>query len=201
MNKISEHLDAGMTKHVGHHVESWATEPESAAEFDRRVEACGLFERTFREVHGYYLTHRPGREQRRARIDRILIPGPQLREFGWTMTIGVEIKKSGCDFGSAVSQAIDYTYCTWNVGNYWMYCERIFLWPFAMPMGPLQSVMLQNGIGTVGGRTYATPARDTPSEFDRSLSFFLEREVISIDWANNLTLCHPTVGGKKTGSR
>jgi hypothetical protein len=211
--EISEHLDTAMTAHVKRSVERWDSETEAAAEFDRRVGVPsdrigtdvlhgervhipdGIFEFVWREVPGYYLTHRPNREQRAARIDRILIPGRRLKEAGWTKTIGVEIKKSDCDFGAAVSQAIDYTYCNWNVGNYWMYCERIFLWPFAMPMGPLQSVMLQNGVGTVGGRKYRS------SEFDRALVFQLEKQVISIMPDGSLEICEATNSSRKVGSR
>lgn len=194
MNEITEHLDTGMHAHVRKSAEHWDTEGCSAATFDERVERCGLFVMR-KEVRGFYLTHRPNRDQKDARIDRILIPGPRLKELGWTMTIGVEIKKSDCDFGAAVSQAIDYTYCNWNVGDYWMYCERIFLWPFAMPMGPLQSVMLQNGVGTVCGRRYRS------SEFDRSLVFQLEKQVISIMPNGDLEMCEPTHSARKKGSR
>jgi hypothetical protein len=194
MNRISSHLDADMHAHARPSNETWSTEEESAREFDERIAECGLFERVFTEVRGFYLAHRPGRRQQDARIDRILIPGARLRELGWMMTIGVEIKKSGCDFGGAVSQAIDYTYCNWNIGSYWMYCERIFLWPFAMPLGPLQAVMLQNGVGTVGGRQY----RSMPGD---SLIFSLEKQVIVVDDKNQLTACSPTTSGKKMGSR
>jgi hypothetical protein len=194
VNEIAEHLDAGMATHVRKSTEQWATEEEAAAAFDERIERCGLF--TMRkEVRGFYLTHRPNREEKDARIDRILVPGDQLKSLGWTMTVGVEIKKSECDFGAAVSQAIDYTYCTWNLGNFWMYCERIFLWPFAMPQGPLQSVMLQNGVGVVSGRRYRS------SEFDRDLVFQLERQVITTMTDGKLESCVPTVASHRKGSR
>lgn len=177
------------------HVPQWETEQEAADEFDRRIEACGLFERSFKEVRGYYLAHRPNREEKDARIDRVLIPGGKLRDAGWGMTIGVEIKKSGADYGHAVSQAIDYTYCNWNVGNYWMYCERIFLWPFRLSGTALQSVMLQNGVGVVGGRfSGANYSGD-------SLVFQLERNVIVVNDNHQLTECHATTSGGKLGSR
>ena len=198
MNEISPHLDAEMSTHTRPSVESWPTERESAAEFDRRIDICmknGIFERSFKEVRGFYLAHRPGREKKDARIDRILIPGAALKERGWTMAIGVELKKSGCDFGAAVSQAIDYTYCTWNVGHYWMYCERIFLWPFAMPQGPLQSVMLQNGVGTVSGTKYSQ------SEFNCLLTFRLERIQIEVHPDGQLSTAAPTKASNSKGSR
>lgn len=193
MNIISDRRDLAVES-----TESFESEEASAMDFDKRVEVCignGIFERSFKEVCGHYLAHRPGRQEQRARIDRILIPGPALRAAGWTKTIGVEIKKSGCDFGAAVSQAIDYTYCNWNVGIYWMYCERIFLWPFAMPGGPLQSVMLQNGVGAVHSKRYQR------AEFDRLLVFQLERNNIIIRPDGSLEQCAATDGGKKTGSR
>ena len=66
----------------------WSTEEDSAAEFDRRIESCGLFERVFKEVEGYYLAFRPNRQQRGARIDRILLPNKKLRDAGWSKVIG-----------------------------------------------------------------------------------------------------------------
>lgn len=194
MNEVSQRLDRDMNAHLRRSCETWSTEEESAAEFDLRIERSGLFERSFKEVRGYYLAHRPGREEKNARIDRVLIPGAKLRDAGWTMTIGVEIKKSDCDFGRAVSQAIDYTYCNWNVGTYWMFCERIFLWPFAMPQGPLQSVMLQNGVGTVHGSSYY-------GRQAHSLVFQLERRVIEVLPDGVLESCSPTAGAAKKGSR
>lgn len=179
-------------------VHSFATEEAAAHDLDRRIDMCiakGVFERSFKEVWGYYLARRPGRQEQRARIDRILIPGPVLRDAGWTKTIGIEIKKSDCDFGAAVSQAIDYTYCNWNVGIYWMYCERIFLWPFAMPRGPLQSVMIQNGVGVVHGRDASRP------EWSRLLAFQLEQNNIVIRADGGLEICSSTKSGTKTGSR
>ena len=201
------------------HDRVFETEDESAAEFDRRIGVPepmvgnepkhgerihipgGLFEYMYREVRGYYLTHRPHREEKTARIDRILIPGQRLRAAGWTTTIGVELKKSEADFGAAVSQAIDYTYCNWSVGDYWMYCERIFLWPFDMPGGPLQSVMIQNGIGTVHGRFYSEKYPTASPERDIKLDFRLERNNLAITPDDSIVECHPWNSGKKKGSR
>jgi hypothetical protein len=194
VNVINERLD-GAT-HERNSCETWETEAEAAAAFDERIERCGLFERSFKEVRGYYLTHR---EEKTARIDRILIPGAKLRDAGWSKTIGIEIKRSNlesAEFGRAIGQAIDYTYCNWNVGAYWMYCERIFLWPFAMPQGPLQSVMLQNGVGVCYGQRY----RNLP-DADRSLVFRLERNNIVVQPDGALAECVDTNGGKRKGSR
>lgn len=188
-----------MAKNTAANCEQWPTEAEAAYELDRRIALCvekKVFERAFREVKGFYLAHRPGREEKDARIDRILIPGSALRERGWSRTIGIEIKKSDCDFGPAVSQAIDYTYCNWNVGHYWMYCERIFLWPFAMPSGPLQSVMIQNGVGVVHSARF--PGYP---QADRLLMFRLERYNIIILPDGELEVVEDVKSGTRKGSR
>ena len=97
----TEQIDTTVDKRTDY-VPQWDTEEEAAAEFDRRIKACGLFEHTFSEVRGYYIAHRPNREDKDARIDRVLIPGSRLRDAGWGMTIGIEIKKSGADYGRSV---------------------------------------------------------------------------------------------------
>jgi len=166
----------------------WSTEEDSAAEFDRRIEACGLFERVFKEVEGYYLAFRPNRQQRGARIDRILLPNKKLRDAGWSKVIGVEIKRSGEKIGKPLAQAIDYTYCAWNVGHYWMLAENVFLWPFPKQTRALESVMLQNGVGVV----YDSPR--TP------LVFQLERQVIRIEKDGQFRVA-AAASGTKVGSR
>lgn len=167
---------------------SWATEDESAAEFDRRVESSGLFERVFREVRGYYLSFRPNRQEREARIDRILLPGRKLRDAGWSRVIGVEIKRSGEAIGKPLAQAIDYMFCAWNVGHYWMLCENVFLWPYERQHKATESVMLQNGVGVVS------------EGFAGSLKFQLEGNVISFDRNGELRV-RPPRSGTKVGSR
>lgn len=185
-------------------VNGWQTEAESCADFDRRIALClekEIFASMFKEVRGYYLAHRPGREHQNAKIDRILIPGPALIDRGWQRTIGVELKKSNYKIGAAVSQAIDYTYCAFNVGRYWMHCERIFLWPFAMPNGPLQSVMIQNGVGCVHGVRYEQRYQRRDGWRPDLLTFQLERNVIVIDSDGRLDVVEDTASGKKVGSR
>lgn len=167
---------------------NWKTEDESAAEFDRRIESSGLFERVFKEVRGYYLTHRPNREDRQARIDRILLPSQTLRSAGWSRVIGVELKRSGEKIGPALAQAIDYTYCAWNVGHYWMLCENVFLWPFEKQYRAVESVMAHNNVGVI----YEQPSA--------SLVFQLEKQVIRTNRDGALYVATPSAG-RKAGSR
>jgi len=166
----------------------WPSEEASAAEFDRRIESCGLFERVFREVRGYYLSPRPNRQTKDARIDRFLIPGRQLREAGWARDIGVEIKRSGEKIGRPLAQAIDYTYCAFNVGWHWMMAENVFLWPFPKQYRTTESVMLQNGVGVI---------YDSPSSL---FVFQLEKQVIRIERDGSFRV-QPAVSGTKVGSR
>lgn len=167
---------------------AWTTEEESAAEFDRRIAACGLFSRVFNEVRGYYLAFRPNRRQQDARIDRILMPGPKLIAAGWTRTIGVELKRSDEKIGPALAQAIDYTYVAWNVGHHWILLENVFLWPFPKQSRAVESVMLQNSVGAI----YEGPRSP--------LIFQLEKQVIRIE-ANGDFRVQPAVSGTKVGSR
>jgi hypothetical protein len=166
----------------------WTDEVEACAEFDRRIAESGLFERSFPEVRGYYLAHRPNREDKDARIDRVLLPGPKLKDAGWTSAIGIEIKASGERLGRALVQAIDYTYCAFTVGPHWLHLQHIFLWPLRPQHGAVQSVMVQNCIGTV------SDARHSP------LIFTLERQVIRLNDDSSLHVAG-SVAGTKKGSR
>lgn len=166
----------------------WADEDRSAAEFDRRVEVCGLFARTFKEVRGYYAARRPNREGKDARIDRVLMPGKQLIDAGWTRDIGVEIKRSGEKIGRPLAQAIDYSWCVWYVGHHLLVVENIFLWPFRKQHRALESIMVQNGVGVVD---------DGPSA---SLIFQLEKQVIRIEHDGTFRVQSPN-SGTKVGSR
>jgi hypothetical protein len=125
---------------------AWATEDDAAVDFDRRVAESGLF-KSHPEVSGFYLASRVHRQPKSARIDRILFPTPKLREAGWTMPIGVELKRSGEHLGHAVAQAIDYTYAAFDVRGTYVHLEMIFLWPLQRQGGAIKSVMTQNGIG------------------------------------------------------
>lgn len=126
----------------------WADEAGACAEFDRRIAGSGLF-RSYPEVNGFYLAARVHRQPKSARIDRILIPTPKLKDAGWTSTIGVEIKASGEKLGPALCQAIDYTYAAFDIGGTFVHPEMIFLWPLQKQTRAVKSVMVQNGIGEV----------------------------------------------------
>lgn len=167
---------------------AWGDEDSAAAEFDSRIEACGLFLKVFREVNGFYMAYRPNRQGRSARIDRVLIPGQRLVEAGWTRDIGVELKRSGEKIGRPLAQAIDYTYCAFTVGNHWMMLPHVFLWPFPRQYGTTESVMLQNGVGVV------FEGHNAP------LIFQLEKQVIRIDADGSFKVQTPA-SGTKVGSR
>jgi hypothetical protein len=177
---------------------AWTTEAESAAVFDALIEASGLFSRVYREVVGHSLAPRLHRETKaHLRIDRVLIPGEKLTSRGWTHVIGVELKRSGkLDennqlvrelIGPPLAQAIDYTYCVWNVGIYWMMCEYVFLWPFPRQYCVAESVMTQNRVGVT-------------HEAYGDLIFHLDRQVIRAG-RGAVQVSPPTGAGRKMGSR
>lgn len=132
---------------------SYPTEVESLEEFDRIIGASGLF-RVYNQVEGYYVAHRPGRELKTPRIDRILVPLPKLRQCGWPTTFGVEAKRSGAKLGPLVAQAIDYTWGVYRCGDTYLYPDGVFVWPVRKDgidgesiHSAIESVMAQNRIG------------------------------------------------------
>jgi hypothetical protein len=165
----------------------WLIEDDAGAEFDRRIEASGLF-RSYAEVPGFYLAARVHREPKSARIDRILVPTPKLKAAGWSSTIGVEIKASGEKLGPALCQAIDYTYAAFDIGGTFVHPEMIFLWPLQKQVRAVKSVMVQNGIGEVF---------DTRAE---SLVFNSEHALIRVSRDGSVKTA-PHVAAKKVGSR
>jgi len=149
-----------MSQRLNRTAGAFASEHESLAAFDEAVDRSGLF-RLYREVDGYYVTHRPERELSCPRIDRILVPNAKLRELGWVATIGVEAKRSGAKLGPMVCQALDYSWAIYRVSDTYLHPEAIFLWPVdregidGETIGhAIESVMTQNRIG------YACPARE-----------------------------------------
>jgi hypothetical protein len=177
----------------------WSDEASAAAEFDRRITKSGLF-RSYAEVRGFYLSYRPNREGKDARIDRVLVPTADLVRRGWRRCIGIEIKRSDEKVGKPLAQAIDYTHCAWNLADneneakrddlpsMWMMVENVFLWPFPKQSRALESVMLQNGVGVV----YEQPRAP--------LIFQLDRQVIRINDDGTVNVQVPQ-SGTKMGSR
>jgi len=165
----------------------WTTEEEAAAEFDRRIEASGCF-KSFAEVSGFYMAHRPGRQGKDARIDRILEPLAKLQNLGWRSPIGVEIKASGTKLGPALAQAIDYTWVSFNRADHWYFLDHVFLWPLPQQKGAVESVMVQNRVGAIYEQSSA------------SLIFQLEKQVIRIGHDGDVKVQSST-SGTKVGSR
>lgn len=128
---------------------SWTTEEQSASAFDRYVDAVGLF-RMYREVVGTLIQPRPGQRDRSMRIDRILVPGADLAQRGWTHgAIGVELKRSGISIGPPLAQAMDYVRGSWSLNGVWIQLNAVFLWPMHKQSGPLASLMVHNRVGSV----------------------------------------------------
>lgn len=175
----------------------WTKEDDAKAEFDRRIAASGLF-RSLSEVAGCYTARRPDREDKDARIDRILIPSRALRDKGWVTNIGVEIKASETKLGHALAQAEDYTHCLFRIilkkdngdpdSITWQQLPHIFLWPLQPQLGTVASVMVQNRIGCL------YDSKHSP------LIFQLERQVIRLNDDGNL-IVNQSVSGTKKGSR
>jgi hypothetical protein len=164
-------------------------EGAACAELDKRLEQSGLFARIYKEVSGDYIATRPGREKKGCRIDRILVPGKELRARGWNHTIGVEAKRSGLAIGPAIAQSIDYTWAVFDCGPVKLYLDYIFLWPLHKQSGPIQSVMAQNRIGECRMNNYSV------------VYFYVgNRTVIRLEKEGRLTV-ENTAAGNKRGSR
>ncbi len=140
---------------MNHTAGMYPTESESLAEFDRIAEASGAF-RIEREVVGWYMNHRPGRDAKQPRIDRLLIPTEAAIEKGWQYVIGVEGKRSGSKLGPLVCQALDYSHAVFEVDGNYIHPRGVFIWPVRKThgvegeqvIGAIESVMAQNCIGT-----------------------------------------------------
>jgi hypothetical protein len=171
----------------------WRPEKMAEDELDRRVEASGLF-KIYRQVEGAFRGQRPGRSsQAVCIIDRILIPTKKLRDAGWRLPIGVEIKASGEKCGPAIAQAIDYTntaFCVdvddWNTID--VVLRYVFLWPLEKRYRDLESITLQQGIGCI----YETSSA--------ALIFQLERQVIRVNRDGSIQVSESNTG-RKVGSR
>lgn len=173
---------------------AFKTEDESTAEFDRLVAESGLFD-SRPEVEGYYLAARVHRAPKTARIDRVLFPKSRLKDAGWTIPIGVEIKRSGEKLGPALCQAIDYTYAAFEVRGVYVHLEMIFLWPLVMPKRSTQSVMVHNGIGAVHS------GRRGGLRFESEVTLISFRPDGALAPGPGELIVAPHVAGRKVGSR
>ena len=105
--------------------------------------------RIYREVVGTLTQPRPGQRDRSMRIDRVLVPVPELVHIGWAHgAIGVEVKRSGVSVGPPLAQAMDYVRGSWLVGGIWLQLNAVFLWPMNKQSGPLASLMVHSRIGS-----------------------------------------------------
>lgn len=131
----------------------FATEKESAAAFDRLIEATGFFH-VYSEVPGWYFNRRMFCNDQAPRIDRILAPTQRLIELGWRKgDIGIELKKSGTKLKDVLNQALDYRGALFDLPNGRLIgLRQVFIWPFTRQTGPIESIIAQNRIGTVSSR-------------------------------------------------
>lgn len=101
--------------------------------------------RVYKEVSGRHLDTGSG-----VRIDRILWPGAELRKMWPHGPIGVEIKGGDTKLGKVVCQCLDYSRSLFNVpGVAEIRLQWIFIWQCDNPHGDIESIMVQNRIGTV----------------------------------------------------
>lgn len=138
---------ASVVKTVG----PWGTEEETCAAFDAAIEGDPRFSRVYKQVKGFYLSRDPHEEHDKdGRIDRILIPSPELRRAGWLHgPIGVEVKSPETKIGRPISQCIDYMRAAFEVRRgFHMPIGMVFLFAVRPLTGDLESVMVQQGIGT-----------------------------------------------------
>jgi hypothetical protein len=129
----------------------YETEEKAMAALDERLAACELF-KVYREVAGFPTQPRQGSDLKTMRIDRLLVPTQKLLASGWANgVIGIEGKKSVAKLGRTIAQCEDYRRAVWELptGNIAVQASWVFVWP-CRPVGcDLQSIMVQNRIGTV----------------------------------------------------
>lgn len=136
----------------------FTTESLAWDHFDKLVAATEAFN-VYTEVEGEYLHPRVGTQDKAARIDRLLVPRPKACISGWNSgIIGVEGKRSGMKVGKLICQAIDYTRCIFRlkspIPNLLVMPTWVFIYPMERIHGDLESVMVQNRIGTIGHGRY-----------------------------------------------
>lgn len=112
------------------------------------------------------------------RIDRVLVPTPELNELGWWLgPVGVEIKKSGEKIGPPICQIRDYSHCVFRLdlgsGPHYTVLRNIFLFPALAPSGAVLSILTAERIGFASiGRFYSREGLSFTRAGD-ALSFYL----------------------------
>jgi hypothetical protein len=103
----------------------------------------------YHEVEGEILQPRTGTEDKKVRIDFVIVPKQKAIQEGWSMgAVGIELKKSGTKIGRQVCQAMDYTRAAFQMtGGILINLSWVFIGPSDTVMGDLGSVMAQNRIG------------------------------------------------------
>ncbi len=166
-------------------------EATSLAALDAILERCGLF-RVYAEVWGDLVQRRPGQEYKKLRIDRMLVPVSRLKAAGWRHgAIGIEGKRSDIKFGPALSQAMDYGRCLFELDGGVQVCPSwVFLWPLEKRHGPIASLMAQSRIGTAH-----------TSEYFALQLHAGEGRVLQVGHDGSVDIGRGVTYGKRTGSR
>lgn len=170
----------------------FATEDEAVAEFDRIVRSTGVFS-VYREVKGRYVNGRPNVDDVQPRIDRILVPRPELVAQGWNHgSIAVECKASGQKLGRVIAQALDYSNAVFEIQpGFHIWCEWLFVWPLEKVRGDVESIMAQNRIGWC-----------RPNQSRTAMSFGTgSQNMIRIGQDGEIQSVCSVATGKKRGSR
>ena len=168
-------------------VGDWDDEKQAGDAFDLAISNDPRFSSVYREVKGIYSAKSPHDLPPEPRIDRVLIPSKKLRNAGWLHgPIGVEIKAPGNKIGAAVAQCIDYSHAQFEVmPGFHMSMGFIFLFACRPTRGDLDSIMVQNRIGTAN----VTPLNE--------LVFFRgSRKVVSIEEPDRNFITFRKVGSR-----
>jgi hypothetical protein len=136
----------------------YALEAPAVDEVVAFIEASGMF-RVYREVSGVVTHLGPNRDRKSVRVDLILAPQQKAFDHGWEHgQLAVECKRSGEKLAPAVAQARDYRSSVFALkttgGNLvaWVAPQFLFVYPFNLPGGDLESLMASDGLGVVHWR-------------------------------------------------
>lgn len=175
--------------------DGWPTEAEAVAAFDEQMVGCDLF-KSYREVVGIPDLRWDQKSRETFRIDRVLVPTPELIDRGWTAgEIGVEIKRSGERIGPPIAQALDYRRALWQIpsthGPRNIRLSYVFIWPCQGSGGNLASIMQQHRVGTVHS-----------TKWDRFRFLCGESQTLIISYGGNVHMSATALTmGIRSGSR